>query len=91
MMQRANRFVAGLFLLTLTASMHAQGTAAAPPVTAPAVAADPFPPVNPKFFDATSPTTADVDGFLKAIWGYDANRSWRVAAIQKTQAPGVSK
>ena len=90
-MHRASSFAAGLFLLTLTASMHAQGTAAAPPVTPPAVAADPFPPVNPKFFDATSPTTADVDGFLKAIWGYDANRSWRVAAIQKTQAPGVSK
>ena len=56
-----------------------------------APAADPFPPVNPKFFDAASPTAADVDSFLKAIWGYDANRSWRVEAVQKTAAPGVSK
>ncbi|MGI4980421.1 MAG: DsbA family protein [Janthinobacterium lividum] len=65
--------------------------AQAPAATTQAAPADPFPPTNPKFFDAASPTTADVDGFLKAIWGYDANRSWRVAAIQKTQAPGVSK
>ena len=54
-------------------------------------AGDPFPPANPKFFDTPSPTAADVDAFLKAIWGYDANRSWRVEAIQKTLAPGVSK
>jgi protein-disulfide isomerase len=56
-----------------------------------APAADPFPPVNPKFFDAPAPTAAEVDSFLKAIWGYDSNRSWRVEAVQKTAAPGVSK
>lgn len=56
-----------------------------------APAADPFPPVNPKFFDTASPSPADVDAFLKAIWGYDANRTWRVEAIQKTLAPGVSR
>jgi protein-disulfide isomerase len=56
-----------------------------------APAADPFPPVNPKFFDAPSPTAADVDSFLKAIWGYDTNRTWRVEAVQKTAAPGISK
>ena len=69
--------------LGLAASTLAQAPAAAP--------ADPFPPADPKFFDAPSPTTADVDAFLKAIWGYDTNRSWRVEAIQKTLAPGVAK
>ncbi len=54
-------------------------------------ATDPFPPANPKFFDVASPAPADVDGFLKAIWGYDVNRTWRVEGIQKTLAPGVSK
>jgi protein-disulfide isomerase len=53
--------------------------------------ADPFPPVNPKYFTATSPTVATVDGFLKSLWGYDANRIWRVEAILTTAAPGVSK
>jgi protein-disulfide isomerase len=53
--------------------------------------ADPFPPVNPKFFTATSPTADTVNSFLKTIWGYDPNRIWRVEAIQTTAAPGVSK
>ncbi|WP_334268819.1 DsbA family protein [Edaphobacter sp. HDX4] len=52
---------------------------------------DPFPPVNQKFFTATTPTVATVDAFLKALWGYDPARIWRVEAIQTTQAPGVSK
>jgi protein-disulfide isomerase len=52
---------------------------------------DPFPKPNPKFFTATSPTEATVNGFLKSIWGYDANRIWRVEAIQATAAAGVSK
>lgn len=52
---------------------------------------DPFPPVNPKFFTATTPTVATVDTFLKALWGYDPDRIWRVEAIQTTQAAGVSK
>jgi protein-disulfide isomerase len=53
--------------------------------------ADPFPQPNPKYFTATSPTAATVDSFLKQLWGYDPNRIWRVEAIQKTDAPGVSK
>jgi protein-disulfide isomerase len=53
--------------------------------------ADPFPPVNPKFFTATTPTADTVNSFLKTIWGYDPNRIWRVEAIQTTAAPGVSK
>jgi len=52
---------------------------------------DPFPQANPKFFTATSPSVDTVNAFLKALWGYDDNRIWRVEAIQKTQAPGVSK
>ncbi|HEX4155295.1 MAG TPA: thioredoxin domain-containing protein [Acidobacteriaceae bacterium] len=50
-----------------------------------------FPAVNPKNFTATSPTVGEVNGFLKAIWGFDASRKWEVAAILKTQAPGVAK
>ena len=89
---------ASLLLCTLLGSAaiaaSAQGTPASPSAqTAPAApaTADLFPPANPKFFDATSPTTADVDAFLKVIWGYDRNRSWRVEAIQKTKAPNVAK
>ena len=52
---------------------------------------DPFPPVNPKFFTANTPTVQTVDAFLKALWGYDPDRIWRVEAIQTTQAQGVSK
>jgi protein-disulfide isomerase len=52
---------------------------------------DPFPATNPKFFTATSPTVDTVNSFLRTLWGFDPNRIWRVAAIQKTQAAGVSK
>lgn len=74
-------FLSVLALGAATLSMHAQAAPAEPQ----------FPAVNPKFFDAPSPTAAEVDSFLKAIWGYDTNRSWRVMAVQKTPAPGVSK
>lgn len=50
-----------------------------------------FPAVNPKNFTAVTPTVADVDAFLKAMWGYDPNRVWEVVAIQQTKAPGVAK
>ena len=83
------RFTRHLTLLT-AALIAASGLVRAAKAQA-APAADPFPPANPKFFDAPTPTAADVDAFLKAIWGYDVNRSWRVEAIQKTLAPGVSK
>jgi protein-disulfide isomerase len=53
--------------------------------------ADPFPAANPKYFTADSPTVDTVNAFLKALWGYDANRIWRVEAIQKTMAPNLSK
>ena len=53
--------------------------------------ADPFPPVNQKFFTASSPTVDTVNAFLKALWGYDPNRIWRVEAIQTTSAPNIAK
>jgi protein-disulfide isomerase len=53
--------------------------------------ADPFPPTNPKFFTADSPSVDTVNAFLKSLWGYDPNRIWRVEAIQKTMAPNTSK
>ena len=52
---------------------------------------DPFPPVNPKFFTADSPSVATVESYLKTMLGFDPNRIWRVMAIQKTPAAGVSK
>ena len=52
---------------------------------------DPFPPVNPKYFTADSPSVATVDSYLHAMLGYEPNRIWRVMAIQKTAAPGVVK
>jgi protein-disulfide isomerase len=65
--------------------------AAEPQAPAPhAASANPFPAVNLKNFTADSPTTAEVNEFLKETWGYDDNRSWSVAAIQKTAAPGVA-
>jgi protein-disulfide isomerase len=78
--------------MVFSGTMRAQAAAAqasAPP--APQPAANPFPPVNPKYFTAETPTAAEVDAFLKALWGYDENRIWSVAAILKTPAPGVAK
>jgi protein-disulfide isomerase len=58
---------------------------------APETQADPFPAPDAKYFTASSPSLATVDGFLTAIWGFDPLRIWRVEAIQSTMAPGVSK
>jgi protein-disulfide isomerase len=53
--------------------------------------ANPFPPVDPANFTATSPTKETVEGFLNAFWGYDSSRVWQVQAILPTQATGVSR
>ena len=96
---------AGLALLTTGVSSFAQQAAvpAAPQTAAPAAPvpqgpvanaaapADPFPPVNLKNFTATSPSREEVNTFLKALWGYDENRIWDVAAVLATTAPGVAK
>src|SRR6185312_12595758 len=50
-----------------------------------------FPAPSPQNFKAVSPSRATVEAFLKVAWGYDANRMWRVWAIEKTPAPGVSR
>jgi protein-disulfide isomerase len=50
-----------------------------------------FPPANPKNFTAASPTTQEVNSFLKQIWGYDPNRVWQVMGIQSTQVPGIAR
>lgn len=79
---------------------QAQAAPAAAPAAPPAMKlyslgaqtqTDPFPPVNPKFFTADSPSVATVDSYLRSMLGFDSNRIWRVAAIQKTASPGVSK
>jgi protein-disulfide isomerase len=68
----------------------AAAPAAAPPA-APLAPADPLPPANPKFFTATTPTLDTVNAFLHQVWGNDPTRIYRVMAIQKTPAPGVTK
>ena len=77
------------------AAPAAKAAPAAPPLQLnsldPSSRPDPFPPVNPKYFTASSPTVDTVNSFLKTLWGYDSNRIWRVEAIQTTAAPGVSK
>jgi protein-disulfide isomerase len=67
---------------------------AAPPQNpvAPAPSAAPaFPKPDPRNFTAATPTKDEVDGFLRASWGYDENRVWEVAAILKTTVPNLSK
>ena len=79
----------GMFAVCVSAM--GQGGAAVPDSPGAQAVPSVFPPVNGKFFTAATPSVATVDSFLKAIWGYDENRIWQVAAIQKTPAPGVSK
>jgi protein-disulfide isomerase len=54
-------------------------------------AADPFPAIDKKFFTATTPSVETVNAFLKTQWGFDPARIWRVMAVQKTAAEGISK
>ena len=65
-------------------------TAAEPSAPTPA-SAPVFPKPDPANFTAASPTKETVDAFLQASWGFDENRVWQVAAIQKTAAEGVSR
>jgi protein-disulfide isomerase len=80
---------------TAQAQQAAEPQAPAPqaptPNAAPAAPVNPFPPVNLKNFTADSPTTAEVNDFLKMLWGYNDDISWSIAAIQKTAAPGVAR
>jgi len=95
-------WIAVLVMVGAAATARAQAPAQVSPATAEAqqasqpqapaanaVPADPFPPVNLKNFTADSPKTAEVNDFLKTMWGYNENLSWSVEAIQKTQAVGI--
>ncbi|MGC2400328.1 MAG: thioredoxin domain-containing protein [Acidobacteriaceae bacterium] len=62
-----------------------------PAAAQPAAPANPFPPVDPANFTATTPTKQTVEDFLNAFWGYDSSRLWQVQAILPTQASGVSR
>jgi protein-disulfide isomerase len=88
-----------LALIAITGQVLAQAAAAPPSapaaqasaVAAAAADADPFPPVNMKYFTADAPAKATVESFLHTLWGYDPNRIWRVEGIEKTASQGVSK
>jgi protein-disulfide isomerase len=84
-------------LVVVAPSMGAQAVAgpgqepSAPAAQVPVAPVNPFPKVDLKNFTADSPSREEVNEFLKALWGYDENRIWSVAAILKTPAPGVAK
>ena len=85
-----------VFALAATLSYAPAQNAAQPePPSAPSAVAAPsepkFPPVDPKNFTAAVPTRETVEAFLHVSWGYDADRVWQVAAIQRTPAPDISK
>ena len=69
----------------------AQTAPAGAPQQATAPATPTFPPVKLANFTASTPTPETVNAFLKQLWGYDPNRVWSVAAIQKTPSAGVSR
>jgi protein-disulfide isomerase len=66
-------------------------SAPAPQATASDAAGPQLPAVDPANFTASIPTKDDVNGFLKTTWGYDPDRIWEIAGIQKTAAAGISK
>ncbi len=76
-------------LVPRTGATAAQGAGAGGGGAATTTAAPAFPPVDPKNFTAASPSVETVNSFLHALWGFDVNRAWSVAAIQPTIAPGV--
>jgi protein-disulfide isomerase len=79
----------GTIALACAGSASAQAPAPAAPT--PQANAEPFPKVDLKNFTADSPSREEVNSFLTALWGYDPNRIWSVAAILTTPAPGVAK
>jgi len=78
---------------TVPSQRPAQAPGTTPPTTAGQVGGvlNPFPPMNPKLFTASSPTMATVESFLSAMWGYEPSRIWNVAGIEKTNVPGIVK
>lgn len=68
----------------------ADNQAAAPSAPAPN-AAPVFPKPDPKNFTASTPSKEEINAFLTASWGYDADRSWAIEAILATPIPNMSK
>jgi protein-disulfide isomerase len=87
--------LAGVLLLSANSAVAQSGAASAqsdlPAAPAPAPATLTFPPPDPANFTADKPTSAEVEAFLKATWGYNPDLAWQVAAIAKTPVAGVSK
>jgi protein-disulfide isomerase len=85
--------------LLATAIPAASAQAAAPQQDLPAAPAQStaapatlnFAKPDPANFTADKPTVAEVDAFLKATWGYNADLAWQVEQIAKTPTAGVSK
>ncbi len=48
-------------------------------------------PLNLQYFTANSPTKDEIESYLKAVWGYDPNREWNVAAILSTPVPNLER
>jgi protein-disulfide isomerase len=81
------------FLIVCTAPLaFAQAPVPAPSApVAVAPPADPLPPADSRYFTAASPTLDTVNSFLKQVWGFEADRRYRVMAIMPTMSPGVAK
>jgi protein-disulfide isomerase len=89
-------FVGVVALFASTAALAQQDVPSAPSPAAPNLAASApatltFPTPDPKNFTADKPTPDEVNGFLKATWGYDPNLAWQTMAIAKTAVAGISK
>lgn len=90
--------LASAAILALPLSLLAQQTAPTKPVDVPAAptqtedpnAAPTFPKPEATDFTAASPTKEQVEGFLKASWGYDTNRLYQIQRIVKTPVDGIS-
>ncbi len=85
-------FAAVQSLQAQNAPAESQELPAAPSASAPAAPATlTFPTPSPANFTADKPTTAEVNDFLKATWGYSPDLAWQVEAIGKTPVADVSK
>lgn len=88
----ATAVIAGALASASIAHAQAATTPSAPTPAATTAPQQPhFPPVNPSNFTAVSPSKAEVNSFLKTSWGYDKDRTWEIAAILNTDAPGITK
>ncbi len=82
---------ASAVILAGTPGLFAQTDVPAAPEKAPDTSVMPeFPKPDPAEFNATSPTREQIDGFLKASWGFDPNRLYQVQRIAKTVVPGIT-